>query len=147
MYKTLVCNNYTTRRRQMLASAALNRRRRLQRRRNRRFRFWCLPHYQIHIFFKTFVEKTKIFEPRAVYTCCLCRIAKIQFLPVFQIWLTLRQKKNKNCFFKAIRQDMTCFEAGHRLLWSLGPSDIVMSGRDKRVALVASMRWQILCPM
>ena len=34
---------------------------------------------------------------------------------------------------------MTCFEAGHRLFLSLGPSDIVMAGRDKRVALVAAV--------
>ena len=49
--------------------------------------------------------------------------------------------------FKGIRQDMTCFEAGHRLFWSQGPSDIFMSGSDKRDALVAAMGWQILCPV
>ena len=31
----------------------------------------------------------------AVYTRRLCSIAKIQFILVFQIWLALRQKKNK----------------------------------------------------
>ena len=50
------------------------------------------------------------------------------------------QEKTKNCYFKAIGQDMTCFEAGHQLFRSLGPSDIVMAGRDKRVALVAGKR-------
>ena len=31
--------------------------------------------------------------------CYLRRIAKIRFLPVFQIWLTLRPKKNKKLLF------------------------------------------------
>ena len=35
---------------------------------------------------------------------------------------------------------MTCFEAGHGLFLSLGPSDLVMAGREKRVALVAGTR-------
>ena len=57
------------------------------------------------------------------------------------------QRKTKNCYCTAIGQHMTCFEGGRRLFWSSGPSDIVMAGGDKRVALLAGKRWQILCPM
>ena len=109
---------YNIRQRQMLALAALNRRRWMQRRWNRRFRFWCLP------------------RPRQSWF----EIAVASCAHVLSL-------KKKNCYFTAIGQDMTCFEAGHRLFWSLGPSDIVMAGCDKRVALVAGTRWQILCPM
>lgn len=47
------------------------------------------------------------------------------------------EEKQKIVSLKAIGQDMTCLEAGHRLFLSLGPSGIVMSGHDKRVAPVA----------
>ena len=59
------------------------------------------------------------FNPGAVYTRHLCSIAKIQiYFGISDLIGVETEKKLKKCFFKTIRQIMTCFEAGHRPHWS-----------------------------
>ena len=110
----------------------------MQRRRNRWFRFCCLPrprqswfeiHYNDHRIPDGFLKQQLRVQRAILLAVGSCehvvhllslQNCEIPFPPVFHIWLALRLKKNKNCYFKAFGQDMTCFEAGHRPFWSLG---------------------------
>ena len=68
-------------------------------------------------------------EARALYTGCAC-VVKSNSSQNFRFYWH-RNKWKVKMLFKAIRQDMTCFGAGHHSLWSEGV-----------VAHVASMRLQ-----
>ena len=101
---------YNIRQRQMLALAALNRRRRMS--------ITGLKFAMI----KRLKRKpvTKNFNPIAVASSAHVLPLQNCKTPISARISDLidvdDRRKIKNCYFKAIRQDMTCFEAGHRLV-------------------------------